>query len=127
MGVRSTILTTASEEAPRKRRIALAPAWAHQAADWLAPQPSNWRVVGIVLGSIMIIIGGALLFGGGYTSIQGVRIPVALLLAPWNIVVSTNGLPPLSWWIIPLVTNLIQIFARRIPGLRPLWWPSVIY
>jgi hypothetical protein len=75
----------------------------------------------------MVVIGGSLLFGGGYTSIQGVRVPLALLLAPWGIVVETDGMPTLVWWIIPLVTNLIQIFARRFVGLLPLWRPSVVF
>lgn len=126
MSVRSVQLATPSAEKSRHHTL-LAPRWAHEAADWIVHQPANWNIIGATLGLIMLLIGGALLFGGGYTSIQGVRIPLALLLIPWGIVVPTDGMPPLTWWIIPLVTNLVQTFARQVRGLRALWWPSIIF
>jgi hypothetical protein len=114
--------------APKRRpRPSLAPKWSHEAADWLVQQDPFWRIIGGILGLIMFVFGGALLFGGGYTSIQGVRVPLSYLLGWANIIVPINDFPPLGWWSIPLLTNVIQIFSKWVPGLRALWYPSVIF
>src|SRR4051812_2850675 len=91
----------------RHRR--LAPRWAHESAEWLTDQPDTWRVIGGVIGVIMLLVGGSLLFGGGYTTIQGIRVPLAYALRLWDIALITDGLPALAWWLIPAGTNIIQI------------------
>jgi hypothetical protein len=113
----STNVLSEDQQQPRPR---LAPPWAHRAAAWMIHQPTTWQIIGGILGVLMVVIGGSLLFGGGYTSIQGVRVPLALLLAPWGIVVETDGMPTLVWWIIALwgIIGTLVGFAITINAER---------
>jgi hypothetical protein len=64
---------------------------------------------------------------GGYTSIQGIRVPLAFVCKYWNISIETADIPSWPWWIIPLLNNFIQIFVKWIPGLKPFWRPSIVF
>lgn len=105
----------------------LSPVWAQEAADWLRQQDPNWRIVGLIIGLILLCIGFTMLVFGGYTSIQGIRVPINFFGKPWGYTIVTNDVPPWQWWLIPLVNTFIQIFFKLVPGLRPLWRPSVIF
>lgn len=101
----------------------LAPRWAYEGASWIAGQDVTWRSAAAVLGSVLLVLGGALLFGSGYTSIQGVRIPLDRMGLP----VASETFPPFQWWLIPIANVVVQIFAKHIPRLWVLWRPSVTY
>lgn len=111
------------EPAFRSDPVHLAPAWALEAGAWLRVQSRWWRAVGIVLGLITLVFSIGLLLGGGYTSIQGVRVPLAWFGVP----VATAGIPALAWWLQPAALIFVQIFGKRIPGLTVLYKPSLWY
>lgn len=102
----------------------ITPKWGRKAGNWIEQQTDPaWRVTGMITALCMFIIGGSMLFGGGYTSIQGIRVPLADL----GLAVETDGIPALPWWILPLACTFIQILVKFIPGTRPIWYPSVIF
>lgn len=101
----------------------LAPSWAYEAAYWIAAQDASWRSAAAVISAVLLVLGGALLFGSGYTSIQGVRVPLDRMGLP----VDSTTFPPIQWWLIPIANVVVQIFAKHIPRLRVLWRPSIMY
>lgn len=117
--------STASTPVPPPTHMVdtLAPTWAYEAAYWVAGQDVTWRSAAAVLGSVLLVLGGALLFGSGYTSIQGVRIPLDRMGLP----VASETFPPFQWWLIPIANVVVQVFAKHIPRLWVLWRPSVVY
>ena len=106
---------------------ALVPEWARVGGNALYAKGGVWSGIGVLLGLLCASVGVIGMFGGGYTSIQGVRIPLAMLLAVFGVALEPWSFPALGWWVIPVATNTIQLFARRVAVLRPLWWPSVIF
>lgn len=127
MAVRSVVIRGRRDQRDPSPEIEpFAPAWSHQAVDWLWEQPQWWSAVAAVLALVLVVVSGVLLFGGGYATIQGVRVPLNAILRLFGRGVETDGLPPLAWWTLPALTNIIQTFARRMPGFRVLWWPTVI-
>jgi hypothetical protein len=80
-------------------------------------------VLTIFLGAIMLLVGVSLLLGGGYTSIQGLRVPLARVGLP----VTTEGFPAVQWWLWPLGVGFVEIVARRVEGLRLFWWTAYVF
>ena len=105
----------------------LTPEWSRTAADWLKGQGFGWRFVGAILGVTFLVFGSGMLVFGGYTSIQGIRVPLAFVSRYWGIFIETEGVPTWPWWLIPLLNNFVQIFVKRIPGLQPFWKPSIVF
>lgn len=102
----------------------IAPSWALDAENWVRQQPdSAWRGIALVTGIIVFIASSVFLFGGGYTSIQGVRIPLSVLGLP----VATIGIPPWYWWLLPLACTFVELLVKHIRGLRALWRPVIVY
>jgi hypothetical protein len=122
-------MTTSATATTQQRRVAqgmidlLAPRWSIDAGRWAKTQQASWRAAITLIGLIVLLISFVLLFGGGYTSIQGIRVPLALAGLP----VATDDIPALPWWLIPAANTLIQIVSRRVPFLRWLWRPSIVY
>jgi hypothetical protein len=86
------------------------------------------RVASGLVGVLMLMIGLFLLVGGGYTSIQGVRVPLGLTLQRLGSdIINPEAFPALGWWLLPFANNVIQIFSKHISGLKTLWRPSIIY
>ncbi len=102
----------------------IVPDWGYEAAAWMNQQRESGTVVisGLISVSIFLI-GGFMLFGDGYTSIQGVRIPLEML----GFSVKTTGIPFVWWWMLPLAMTLFEIFGKRIPGLKPFWIPVIFF
>lgn len=106
----------------------LAPLWGVTAGKWVAKQDKGMRVASGVVGVLMLLIGLFLLIGGGYTSIQGVRVPLGLTLQRiGSDIINPEAFPALGWWLLPFANNVIQIFSKHISGLKTLWRPSIIY
>lgn len=104
----------------------LTPTWGRKAARWVedeARASGAWFVVCALMALIIIGIGFAMLFGDGYATIQGIRY----LLLALGVSVQVNNMPPAPWWGIQVVLVFVQVFAKVIPGLRPLWTPSYIF
>lgn len=102
----------------------LAPRWSREAAAWVTKQDDRaWRVAVGVVGCIVLALGLTLLVGGGYTSIQGVRIPLWRM----GLLANADGIPAPIWWLIPIGNTAVQIICRHVPFLRPLWRPSIVY
>jgi hypothetical protein len=108
-------------------RTPLTPAWSREAATWLSNQSVPWRAAGFLIGMILLAIGFSMLVFGGYTTIQGIRIPLDFFASQWGLEIETTGIPSAPWWAIPLITNFIQVFCKHIPGLNVLWRPSVVF
>ena len=119
------VVTQTDENIPKPKRMidVLAPKWAYEASHWVAGQDSSWRGAVGLISIILLLIGLALLFGSGYTSIQGIRGPLARM----QIIAESASFPGAVWWIIPGANVLIQVFAKRVPKLRVLWRPSIVY
>lgn len=127
MTVRSVVIRgRRAERDPSPEIEPFAPAWSHQAVDWLWEQPQWWSAVAAILALVLVVASGLLLFGGGYATIQGVRVTGNAILRLFGRGIETRGLPPLEWWVLPALTNVVQIFARRMPGFRVAWWPTVV-
>jgi len=112
---------------PSAYRTPLTPAWSREAATWLRRQSPPWRAAGFLIGVILLAIGFSMLVFGGYTTIQGIRLPLDFFFSQWGLDIETTGIPAAPWWVIPLLTNFIQIFCKHIPGLHVLWRPSVMF
>lgn len=99
-----------------------APRWALRAGDWLIDQNSDeWRSMTLFVGTFLGVITLLVLLGNGYTSLQGLLIPLGLIGLPVPMAV----FPPLLWWIFPAVLVLTQIICKQIPAIRLLWRISV--
>ena len=99
----------------------LAPAWAHQVADKVAGEPADFRSAIAVVYFLVLLFGLGLFAGGGYWSIQAIRV----ILNALHIPVVTAGIPSLAWWLIPIGNTAIQVICRRV--WRPAWWASLWY
>lgn len=103
---------------------ALSPKWGLKAAQWVASQNDpTFKATALVIAVLLLLVGLALLLGSGYASIQGVRMPLAAAGLP----IPTDDFPSAAWWLIPLAIGLVEILPKAIPGLRPIWWPAVVY
>lgn len=109
------------------RAPSIFPRWARFAGIWLSYQPIGWRMGGALLGAISAVLGFGMLVFGGYWSIQGVRVPLAFLISFWGMAIDTTSTPPVMWWLLPLLTNFVQIFTKRVPFLKVFWRPTVVY
>jgi hypothetical protein len=106
----------------------LAPLWGVTAGKWVAKQDKGMRVASGLVGVLMLMIGLFLLVGGGYTSIQGVRVPLGLTLQRLGYdTINPESFPALGWWLLPFANNVIQIFSKHISGLKKMWFPSVLF
>lgn len=103
--------------------IAIAPQWSLDAGEWLRRQDASWRAMARLFSVCLLIFGVFMLAGTWYTSIQGVRAPLYLL----GFVDTLAGIPAWPWWFVPASGTVIQVFSRKLPWLRPLWWPSIVY
>jgi hypothetical protein len=102
------------------------PEWGKKASASLTynlPGGSKGRTFKFMIGFVIFLIGLSFLFGGGYASIQGLRIPLQRMGLP----VSTAGFPAFQWWGIPVFLSFIEILTRRFDGLRLFWWPAYIF
>ena len=128
MPLHSSGMTMAQFGAPLTLIERLAPLWGVTAGKWVAKQDKGMRVASGVVGVLMLVIGLFLLIGGGYTSIQGVRVPLGLTLQRiGSDIINPEAFPALGWWLLPFANNVIQIFSKHISGLKTLWRPSIIY
>lgn len=99
-----------------------APSWALRAEREISALPRSVCSLLLLVFSLVFLIGFIGAVGGGYWSIQGVR----LMLSWLGVAVVLAGIPSAPWWIIPIANTLIQITARRIPATRRiLWVPSL--
>lgn len=102
----------------------LSPRWARTAASWLeAQRDPDIKVIGLITAILLLLLGLILLLGGGYTSIQGVRLPLATAGLP----IQADDFPAPQWWLLPLACTFVEVLVRIIPGLRVVWWPALIY
>lgn len=128
MPLHSSGMTMAQFGTPLTLIERLAPLWGVTAGKWVAKQDKGMRVASGVVGVLMLLIGLFLLIGGGYTSIQGVRVPLGLTLQRiGSDIINPEAFPALGWWLLPFANNVIQIFSKHISGLKTLWRPSIIY
>ena len=128
MPLHSSGMTMAQFGTPLTLIERLAPLWGVTAGKWVAKQDKGMRVASGVVGVLMLVIGLFLLIGGGYTSIQGVRVPLGLTLQRLGSdIINPEAFPALGWWLLPFANNVIQIFSKHISGLKTLWRPSIIY
>lgn len=128
MPLHSSGMTMAQFGTPLTLIERLAPLWGVTAGKWVAKQDKGMRVASGVVGVLMLVIGLFLLIGGGYTSIQGVRVPLGLTLQRiGSDIINPEAFPALGWWLLPFANNVIQIFSKHISGLKTLWRPSIIY
>lgn len=103
---------------------AIAPEWGLDAADWIADQePGGWTTISLILGILVTLLGGVLLFGGGYASIQGIRGPLADL----GLKIQVDTFPSFPWWLIPIGNTFVQVFTKWLRGLRGIWRTSMTY
>lgn len=105
----------------------LAPSWGVEAGRWIASQDRGMRTAAGLVGILMLLVGLFFLVGGGYTSIQGLRIPLALTLQRLGYTMESETFPPIYWWLLPLANNIVQIFSKHIRGLKTMWRPTVLY
>jgi hypothetical protein len=105
----------------------LAPSWGVEAGRWIATQDRGMRTAAGLVGILMLIVGLFFLVGGGYTSIQGLRIPLALTLQRLGYTMDSESFPPIYWWLLPLANNIVQVFSKHIKGLKTMWRPTVLY
>ena len=106
----------------------LAPTWGVTAGRWVAKQDKGMKVASGLVGVLMLIVGLFLLVGGGYTSIQGVRVPLGLTLQRLGYdTISPETFPAIGWWLFPLASNMVQIFSKHIAGLKRFWFWTVLY
>lgn len=103
----------------------ITPKWGRAAGDWIRDQNDpGWYAVGVFLALVLFIVGGGMLFGGGYASIQGVRLPLAF----FRLIEVNKDWPALIWWIIPAICTLVQVFAKHLPpAVRNVWRGSMVY
>jgi hypothetical protein len=128
MAVQSQALHNGAVADDRPARApSIFPRWARFAGIWLSYQPMGWRMGGALLGMISAVAGFILLVFGGYWSIQGVRVPLSFLVSFWGIAIDTATTPGILWWMLPLLTNFVQIFTKRVPFLKVFWRPTVVY
>lgn len=104
----------------------LAPTSAHLAVWYLENQDDDsYQIAALVLAWLAITFGVLMLGGDWYTSIQGIRSPLAEIGAIkrehlWSF-------PSLYWWPIPITLTIAQVLPRLVPGGRFLWWPSITF
>lgn len=105
----------------------LTPTWGRTAGRWVTAHVSDSLSMTIACGLMALItvtIGLGLLFGDGYATIQGVRYVLRIAgLAQ----IRVDDFPPLPWWTIQVILVFIQVFAKKVAGLRFLWTPSYIF
>jgi hypothetical protein len=102
----------------------LAPAWGKRAAESVKDIRSpGYRTLVAIVTLIVCLLGVALLFGGAYTSIQGLKYPLAAMGLP----VITAGFPALQWWLWPVGLTIVQIGGKRIDGFRSIWWTAYVF
>lgn len=99
-----------------------APDWSLRAAREIGDLPPGQRVLVLVAALLAFAVGFVFAVGGGYWSIQGVR----LVLVAAGVPIVAVGLPAAQWWAIPIGNTIIQIATRRVEALRRvLWTPSL--
>jgi hypothetical protein len=105
----------------------LTPTWGRQAArsvqGYVGFSPGLTIACGL-LALVTTAIGVGLLFGDGYATIQGVRWLLRLMGLT---IVRVDDFPPLEWWTIQVVLVFIQVFAKKVKGMRRLWTPSYVF
>jgi hypothetical protein len=100
------------------------PRWGYEASAWMNQQHEGSSVfIASIISLLVFFIGGAMLFGDGYTSIQGIRIPLSM----FGVSVKTTGIPSIWWWMLPLTMTLFEIFGKHIPGLKLFWVPVIFF
>lgn len=99
----------------------LAPGWALKTEARILEYSADFRAIIAVFSLLITGLGLAMFAGGGYYSIQAVR----LLLSALGLSVAVAGIPAVQWWLIPLANSAIQLVGRRT--LRPAWWLSLWY
>lgn len=117
--------TRRTAPAPRRATGLLdwfAPAWALRAEQHIRTESAQVRSLIMVVALLVFVVGFFGAVGGGYASIQAVRLALVWLGVP----VRLDGIPAPAWWALPLGNTLIQVTARRLPAVRRLLWaPSL--
>jgi hypothetical protein len=105
----------------------LTPRWGREASRTIEGYVGFSPGMTVACGLMALVtsgIGFGLLFGDGYATIQGVRYLLQLIGLS---MVRVDNFPPLEWWTIQVVLVFIQVFAKKIKGMRMLWTPSYIF
>lgn len=102
--------------------MVLAPRRAKVIAAWLEDQSDpSYRAAAFLMGALALFVGFIFLCVDWYTSIQGIRIPLA------QVGLISGDLwrfPAWYWWLYPVVLTLLQMLPKAFPLLQFIWVPA---